>query len=298
MAEPRYKIKAIGAPFDTQYSSCSDLKPLEFSWTTEKGDCDVYIDRAIMYQPDLTTSKENRFGWVCESRFITPDVYNFLIHNHKVLFNNYYNKIFTCDLDLISLNSNFIYCPNGSNYPWIKKNIWSVYNKYKLCSMFCSPKVFTEGHIYRHKIARMALDKGFDVYGGAHGTQRLIADQKNPWDNKPPAPWNSKYPGLIAYMFSIVIENGVYDSYYTEKITDCFATGTIPVYYGSKKIINLFDSDGIIFLEPNKEQEILESLSESVYKSKLNSVQNNLNILKTLHTADDFLFKLIKEQIS
>jgi len=293
MAESRYKIKAVGAPFELQHSSCSDIKPQKFDWSDQKQDIVVHIDRGMFTAPDPLITKDKTFGWVCESRFIVPDVYNFLIHNHKILFNNYYNKIFTCDSELMKLNSNFVYCPNGSNYPWIKKNIWSIYNKYKLCSMFCSPKLLTQGHVYRHQIARLAIDNGFDVYGGAHGTQRLIVDQKNPWDNKPPAPWDSKFPGLIAYMFSIVIENGVYDSYWTEKITDCFATGTIPVYCGTKKVLDFFDGDGIIFLEPNKEIETIQKLSTDLYNSKISAIKNNFNAVKNIKLADDYLFDQI-----
>jgi len=282
MAEPGHKVRAIGAPFDTQYSSCSNLKPALFSWTTEKAEWDVHIDRGLMYQPDFSVSKEKRYGWVCESRFIIPDVYNFLIHNHKVLFNNYYNKIFTCDASLLELNSNFVFCPSGSNYPWVPKNEWNIHKKLKTCSMFCSPKRMTEGHVYRHQIARLALDAGLEVFGGAHGTQRTITDPRNPW--------NTKIDGLKDYMFSIVIENGIYDSYWTEKITDCFATGTVPVYCGTKKILDFFDPDGIIFLELNKEQEILTSLCKELYDSKIAAITNNFNTVAKIKLADDYLF--------
>jgi hypothetical protein len=287
MAKPGHKVRAIGAPFDTNYSSCSNITPTNFTWSSEKGDWDVHIDRGMMYQPDFSIVKEKRYGWFCESRFIAPDVYNFLIHNHKVLFNNYYNKIFTCDQSLLELNSNFIFCPSGSNYPWVPKQHWAIYEKTKLCSMFCSPKLATEGHVYRHQIARLALDAGLDVFGGAHGTQRTVTDQRNPW--------NTKLNGIRDYMFSIVIENGIYDSYWTEKITDCFATGTIPVYCGTKKIFDFFDPDGIILLEQNKESEILQSLSKQVYDSKLTAITNNFNAVKDLKLADEYLFdKIIK----
>lgn len=287
MAKPGHKVRAIGAPFDTNYSSCSNITPTNFTWSSEKGDWDVHIDRGMMYQPDFSTPKEKRYGWVCESRFIVPDVYNFLIHNHKVLFNNYYNKIFTCDQSLLELNCNFVFCPSGSNYPWVPKQDWAIYEKTKLCSMFCSPKLATEGHVYRHQIARLALDADLDVFGGAHGTQRTVTDPRNPW--------NTKLNGIKEYMFSVVIENGIYDSYWTEKITDCFATGTVPVYCGTKKIFDFFDPDGIILLEENKESEILQSLSKQVYDSKLTAITNNFNAVKDLKLADEYLFdKIIK----
>jgi hypothetical protein len=94
-------------------------------------------------------------------------------------------------------------------------------------------------------------------------------------------------------MFSIIVENGNYDSYYTEKITDCFATGTIPVYWGTKDLPCEFDRDGVIWLEQGKEDEILNSLNEDVYKAKLNAIKNNLNALSSLKIADDYLFEEI-----
>lgn len=285
MAESGHKVRAIGAPFEIQYSSCSNLKPSNFSWTTEHAEWVVHIDRGMMQQPNSFTPKEKRYGWVCESKFIIPDVYNFLIYNHKVLFENYYNKIFTCDASLLELNSNFVFCPIGSNYPWVPKEEWKIYDKTKLCSMFCSPKLRTEGHVYRHQIARLALDNGIDVFGGAHGTPRTVVDPRNPW--------NTKIDGMKDYMFSIVIENGIYDSYWTEKITDCFATGTIPVYFGTKKVLDFFDADGIIFLELNKEQEILTSLSKELYNSKIAAITNNFNTVAKIKLADDYLFQEI-----
>ena len=288
MAESRYKIRGIGLPFDAQYSSCSNLKPHNFDWIRildGKGEYDVHVDSGILVQPDYSVDKSKRYGWVCESRFIVPNVYNFLIQNYKILFDNFYNTIYTCDQSLLDLDPGFKYCPNGSNYPWIKKNQWGIYEKTKLCSMFASPKQFTEGHVYRHSVARIALDKGFDVFGGAHGTPRTSTDPKNPWD--------TKLQGLGYYMFSVVIENGNYDSYYTEKITDCFATGTIPIYWGTKNIPNLFDHNGIIWLKEGEEIDILNSLSEDLYKSKLESIKHNLNALTKLDLADDYLVKQI-----
>jgi len=287
------KIRGIGLPFDSQYSSCSNIKPTEFDWSAEEGEYDVHIDQGLLLQPDqellirlgATTPKEKRFGWICESRFIVPHVYSLVYLNHKELFETHYTKIFTSDKMLLDLDSRFVYCPNGSNYPWVPKSDWKLYDKTKLCSMFCSPKLMTDGHAYRHQIARLALDSGFDVFGGAHGTPRTIIDPQNPW--------NTKIDGLKDYMFSIVIENGNYDTYYTEKLTDCFTTGTIPVYWGTKKILDIFDTNGIIFLEEGKEQEVIESLTSELYASKFEAVKNNFDILSTLRIADDVLFDTI-----
>jgi len=287
MAEPRHKIRGIGLPFEAQYSSCSNLKPTKFDWCLDAGDCDIHVDHGLLFQPDLSIFKEKRYGWICESKDIIPEVYNFIILNHKVLFNNFYNKIFTCDRSLLLLNSNFKFVPNGSNYPWIKKENWSSFidDKNKICSMFASPKLATPGHVYRHEIAKIAISKGYDVYGGAHGSKRTVTDPQNPW--------NTKIDGMKSYMFNIVIENSVYDDYYTEKLTDCFASGTIPIYSGTDNIPSIFDKNGIIKLEKGKEEEILNSLTEELWQSKRSSIENNLKALNDLKMADDVLFEKV-----
>jgi hypothetical protein len=152
--------------------------------------------------------------------------------------------------------------------------------------MFCSPKLMTEGHVHRHQIARLALDANISVFGGVHGTQRTVTDPRNPW--------NTKIDGLKDYMFSIIMENGVYDSYWTEKVTDCFATGTVPIYWGSKKLLDFFESDGIIMLESGKEQEIMESLTPELYEKMKPSVENNFLKVKGMQMADDDLFERIQ----
>ena len=288
MAESRHTIKGIGLPFDPSYSSCSNLKPTKFDWSVSVGEVSVHVDRGLLLQPDQNIVKTKRFGWVCESKYIIPDVYSFLIHNHKLLFENYYNTIYTCDHDLLQLNDKFKYAANGSNYPWIAKNDWKLYNKTKLCSMFCSPKKMTEGHVYRHQLARLALDMGLDVFGGAHGTERTVVDPRNPW--------NTKIDGIKDYMFSVVIENGVYESYTTEKLTDCFATGTIPLYWGTTQIPKIFDPNGIIWLQVGHEREVLESLSPELYISKQQAVAHNLAALERLSIADDDLFEMIQNE--
>jgi len=290
MAESRHTLKGIGLPFDPSYSSCSNLKPTNFDWSIVTGDIDVHVDRGILLQPNTNTPKSKRFGWVCESKYIIPDVYSFLIHNHKLLFENYYHKIYTCDTDLLSLNSNFSYVADGSNCPWIPKKDWAVYDKTKLCSMFCSPKRMTEGHVYRHQLARLALDMGMDVFGGAHGTERTVVDPRNPW--------NTKLDGVKDYMFSIVIENGVYDSYTTEKLTDCFASGTVPIYWGTKQLPKIFDPSGVIWLEVGNERQVLKSLSPELYISKQDAVKHNLAALDQLTLADDDLFEMIHNETS
>lgn len=295
MAESRYKIKAYGAPFELRYSSCSNITPTNFDWCSTNSDIEVWIDEALMYQPNSVIPKEKRFGWLCESSVIQQKVYDVLYKHHNKLFDNYYNKIFTCDFRLISLNSNFKYVPAGSNYPWIPKSEWNICAKNKLCSITASPKTWTEGHRYRHDIAFLAKQLGFDLFGGAYGSKRTI---KGDIFGSITSPWNTKSEHIKDYMFHIVIENHLNDAYYTEKLMDCFALGAVPIYWGTKNIPSFFKESGILRLEQGNEHTLLQALSKDLYNSMKPSIQHNFNALNKLKIADDYLYEEIIKCIS
>lgn len=270
-------------PFNHEHSSCAELVPEKFKWVLSEGDYDIYIDYGMKKQePNLQTPKERRFGWVCESKFIIPDVFDWLVKNHEILFERYYYKIFTCEQELLNLNTNFVYAYAGSSYPWVKRETWDVYPKTKICSMFCSPKVLTQEHVYRQKVAQTAIKCGVDVFGPAFSP--LYPHLTN---------WDAKIHGIKDYMFHIVVENGVTENYFTEKFTDAIAVGSIPVYRGAAKVLELFDPNGVIVLEPGQEEKIFNNLTEELYNSKLQAAKNNLEVLKTLKLSDDYLFDRI-----
>lgn len=280
-------VKIFHSPFNIDHSSCSDLKPQKFRWTTEPGDYEVYVDGGIIGSVEGRTrvDKKFRYGWICESREIIIGVYQYILQNLDTIFDKY-NKIFTCDSFLLNLNKNFVYCPQGSNYPWITKTEWDVPQKTKLCSMFCSAKYQTSGHQYRHHIAQLALKLKYDVAGGCQSTKQHHTSGTSFTQ--------SKVSYIKPYMFHIVVENSKYDSYWTEKITDCFAVGAIPVYWGTEKVTKYFNPDGIIFFDSGNEVETLTSLNEDLYKSKINAIRDNFNIVNRLRLSDDILFDLIE----
>ena len=94
-----------------------------------------------------------------------------------------------------------------------------------------------------------------------------------------------KEQGLEDYMFSVAIENGSYETYFTEKILDCFATGTVPIYLGAPDIGNYFNPEGIIKLEDGFE------FSESIYYDKINAIKENCEIAKKFELAEDYIYE-------
>ena len=103
-------------------------------------------------------------------------------------------------------------------------------------------------------------------------------------------PFKNKKDGLEKYKFSIVIENSIQDTYFTEKIIDCFATKTVPIYYGTSKIANFFDKDGIISFNTVEElKEILDDLSDKDYEKMSKGIEKNFNSYKYFVVPENFI---------
>ena len=66
---------------------------------------------------------------------------------------------------------------------------------------------------------------------------------------------------------------------------DCFATGTIPVYYGAPDIGDYFNKDGIIDLSEEFD------VSEEIYYNKMDAIKDNLERTKKMEILEDFIFK-------
>jgi hypothetical protein len=89
-------------------------------------------------------------------------------------------------------------------------------------------------------------------------------------------------------MFSFAAENDTYDTYFTEKILDCFATGTIPIYMGTQKIVEYFNADGILFFDGNFD---LNTLTPELYYSKMDAIKDNFERVQQYSVLDDWLFE-------
>ena len=279
------KLFGYGFPFDVNSSSCSNRKPKNFEWSFPKYaaiDELILIDNTIMQYEQIPPIKK-LYGWVCESKSIVNNLSQFLAWNYDKL-EKKFTRIFVSDRNLVSFSSVFEYCPAGSNLPWIPESEYGIYKKTKMVSMIASPKKHTKGHMIRHGYAKQFKDK-LDLFGGACDSRRLP-------DTDLTQPWKSKMFGLKDYMFHVVVENDFYDGYYTEKLTDCFATGTIPIYLGNPAIGELFNMDGIILLD---EKFDISNLTKELYQSKLDAIHDNLNRVINLEMADDTLWRKINE---
>jgi hypothetical protein len=89
-------------------------------------------------------------------------------------------------------------------------------------------------------------------------------------------------------MFSVTIENDSYPTYWSEKILDCFASGTIPIYYGSPDIGDYFNMDGIILL--NNDFDVMK-ITKKDYYDRIGAVKDNFNRAMKYDVIEDIIFE-------
>jgi hypothetical protein len=262
------KIGLLGGPFQHAYSSTAGKHPSYFEW--DKGniqDITFCVDEAIT--KNINIKCRRKFGWLVEVRSIIPDVIREFKAHYKEISKSY-ERVFTYSREIYELAPNFTFLPLDGY--WIEKP--QVYPKTKLISFISSAKNYTSGHAFRLKWLYRLKDK-VDVFG------RDI----NPIDKKE--------KGLCDYMFSIAIENDQYESCWTEKILDCFATGTVPIYHGAPDINNFFNKNGIITLTDDFDT---SKLSKELYESMMPAIQDNFQRVLKFDVIEDIIFdKYLKD---
>ena len=213
----------------------------------------------------LTVNGLSNNAWISESKTIIGYIYDWCKNNISFLEKNYV-RVFTHDVELSKFSSVFS-LTQCSGKSFIEHG--DIFQKSKLVSMILSNKTMCPEHKYRQDIIKKFSHKCDDHFGW--GYSRL----------------QNKIDGLRDYCFSFAMENATYPNMFTEKITDCFMTGTIPIYYGIPNIGDFFNLDGIISLTDNFR---IEDLSFDLYISKVNAVKDNFEISKNLLSAEDFIY--------
>ena len=245
-------------------------KTLRFigSNSNEPHEMTIYVDNYIKSVGFQDPSRE-KIGWLLESPQMNESVIKYLVDNLEMT-KQHFKYIFTCMDSLISLGAPFTYSISNA-VPWIWEKNRKIHEKTKLVSMIASDKGWLNGHKNRLQWVEKLKNK-VDLYG--RGRQFQL---------------NDKEDGIRDYMFSVAIENDSSDAYFTEKLTDCFVMGTVPIYYGSRKVVEkYFDPSGVIFLEDDP---TLSTLSIEKYKSMMPSIEKNYKLAQELPIAEDYFFE-------
>jgi hypothetical protein len=256
--------------FDTQFGHAvsagtpynDTVLPFKWERSFEIFSEDFIFITESQYEFSKTIHSVKKILWILESPFMISEyLIQDIIANHQL-----FHTILTHDDRLIHL-------PNAKRFPiggcWIYPQDCKVYEKTKNISTITSPKIFTQGHSIRHKISER---KDIDVFGAQY--QKL----------------DYKLNALKDFQFHVCIENFKNDSYFTEKIIDCFATGTIPIYWGSNKISNIFNTNGIIEIDDyNELNYCIENIDQ--FKIDYEAINENFEISKEYWLPEDRINK-------
>jgi hypothetical protein len=230
-----------------------------------------------------TTYSKFKIAWLMEPRAYAPASYQLL----ESLIDKF-DMVLTYDSKLLKQYPNVTKRIPASGIFLDSESIFIKSEKNKLCSMIYSEKTMLEGHRLRHVIAKLITDNfgavgPVDMFGSGTGA-RLV----------------KKSDALNHYMFSISVENSIDDFYITEKAFDCFATRTIPIYWGSNKIKTDFslNPEGILIFNTLEElMSIVATISPELYDSRLSAIEENYQAVLKHYSVDDHIAEAISKLV-
>lgn len=256
--------------FSHAYSTSNWFKPSYFEWDFINQHSDfVFLTDNNVFDVNLPQyANIKKYAWLVESPAVTPKSYSFVKNNSHL-----FDKIFTHSEYLLQNNNAYLLPIGGCHLD--ENDITLDNTKDRLISMMYSNKNFATGHNIRHEIASKYSNL-IDVMGsGVNGTHV------------------NKIESCRNYAFSVVIENCKEGYYFTEKIVDCFLSGTIPVYWGTDHIGDFFKKEG--FLTFNTIDELYNIIKNQqylieFYTNHMNDIIENYNLALNYKIAEDYLY--------
>ncbi len=227
-------------------------------------DLEIFIDEGILQGFSINRKK---YGWLLESPGYNLNTTQALCSN-LALAKEHYHKIFTPQVDLVKLGEPFAYTISNAA-PWTLHQNRVKHNKTKLVSMLASNAYVLSGHKYRWDYMNNNKDR-LDVFG---------------WGHKPVEHSDEAF---LDYMFTVTMENDTTDAYFTERLTSPMTTYTVPIYRGSRAVVeNYFNPKGVLFHDEIK----LEDLTPELYQSMMPYLEENYKIACSFPIAEDYIFE-------
>lgn len=150
--------------------------------------------------------------------------------------------------------------------------------KTKLISVISSSKAFSRGHQDRirfvEKLKKHYGDK-LDVFGRGIN------------------PFNDKWDVLAPYKYHIALENSSSRNYWTEKISDCYLTGTFPIYYGCKNIEDYFPKEAYRTIDDYNFESAVKTIDAVIANNEFENNQTALLKCRDLVLDDYNYFNII-----
>ena len=253
-----------------------DAIPELMQWDRDKPESNkvvIFTERCYDQATERRFENNIRIAWALES----PAIHGYSITDLKAGKHKNFHYIITVSRDFMSwIEQNteakpIWYSPFGG---WIRKEDHKIYQKTKNIQMIASKKDWCEGHRLRFEVANK-LGNRVDKYGKAFKEFGYTLDV------------------FKDYRYAIVIENIMMPDYFSDKLTSCFYTGTVPIMWNNGFISKYFDTDGMFLWKTIQELKNIVKYIENNpddYESKKKYIQHNFEIAKEYFSPDDFIY--------
>ncbi|MDD2653617.1 MAG: glycosyltransferase family 10 [Candidatus Omnitrophica bacterium] len=244
---------------------------------SESEKLNIYISLGVVKNYRKLALKRNvilNSFFIFEPLVVAPELYknikristffkNIFLHNTSDELSEYIDK---------TKNIHKFYWPQTENS--VIESLWGNKKRKFLTLINANKKpVLAKKELYRERIRAIEFFSqynDFDLYG--YGWRKHILYWPYLLNRKSilkcyKGSIKSKYEMLAQYNFALCFENMIFEGYVTEKIFDCFFTGTIPVYLGAPDITNYVPKECFIdmreFSDYSNLREYLQSLTEN-----------------------------------
>lgn len=194
-----------GAASASAAGDTAQMQPRLLRWDRDPLPAPITVFTDQCLPEALTDPSPRKVAWLLEPPSIRPETYAF-VRAHRTAFTH-----------VLSHQHAFCVEVNGTWYPFggtrIASEDWRVWPKSTDVVIIASPKRQTEGHMLRHlAIAQFSQISAYGPEYAPIGERPILA--------------------LRDARFAVVIENEHSSNWFTEKLIDCLAVGTIPLYWG------------------------------------------------------------------
>jgi hypothetical protein len=259
----KLRVKLLDSNFRGQPSSSPCIAPRRLVWDRERAEAErgtvVMTDRWLKRR----CRARRKIAWLLESPVKLPGLFD-----QRDSFYKRFDIVITCKRSLLERGGKFKLGLFGSTH--LRLDDIRLWTKSKDVSIVASTKQFTSGQQIRCELADAYKDE-LDVFG--YGRELEL-------------PW--KVEGLRDYRFSIAIENCFIDYYFSEKLIDCFLTGTVPIYMGPPSIARWFDTRGMIIVDgPEEIEQVLAAATPAAYDAMRPSIMKNFRLAQRFIVPED-----------
>lgn len=276
------KIIKLTTPWNTDYYAQTPegkgiFGDYKFEINNECKECDYWIVwGALPEKEEVLCTKENVI-------YIVDEAFKERSFNQEFLAQ--FSAVLTLRKDIVHQKI----IPIHELCPWYFKKDYEdllslkLPKKTKDISMVVSDLIITAGHRKRfafvNKLIGHFKDR-LDVYGRGFN------------------PIPDKWDAIADYKYSIAIENNCFPDYFTEKISECFLSYTMPIYYGCPNIYNYYSPKSMINIDIDNYKESIQEIEslfkDNVYKDRLDYIIASRNKFLEEYHLFPALLKTIK----